>query len=60
MKSLAPVLFASSAAIVALLGTLHLYYTLASEKFFPRDRDLKSRLEAVSPVSSRPERRSRR
>ncbi len=43
------VLFALSAAIIALLGFAHLYYTLASNKFHPRDADLKERLESVSP-----------
>jgi hypothetical protein len=44
------VLFALSAAIIALLGFFHLYYTLASNKFDPRDAELKERLESVSPV----------
>jgi hypothetical protein len=44
------VLIALSAAIIALLGAVHLYYTLASNKFHPRDADLKERLESVSPV----------
>jgi hypothetical protein len=44
------ILFALSAAIIALLGFVHLYYTLASNKFDPRDADLKERLESVSPV----------
>lgn len=44
------ILIASSGAVVAFLGALHLYYTLASDKFLPRDPDLKARLEAVSPV----------
>jgi hypothetical protein len=44
------VLFALSAAILALLGSVHLYYTLASNKFDPRDADLKKRLESASPV----------
>jgi hypothetical protein len=47
------VLFALSAAIVGLLGFVHLYYTLASNKFDPRDMDLKKRLESVSPVLTR-------
>jgi hypothetical protein len=49
----ASVLFALSAAIIAVLGSLHLYYTLASNKFDPRDSDLKARLESVSPVLTR-------
>ena len=39
-----------SAAVIALLGAVHLYYTLASDKLSPRDSDLKNRLEAVSPI----------
>jgi hypothetical protein len=43
-------LIALSAAVIALLGAVHLYYTLASDKLSPRDSDLKNRLEAVSPI----------
>jgi hypothetical protein len=50
MLTYTSLLFALSAAIIALLGFLHLYYTLASNKFDPRDPDLKERLESVSPV----------
>jgi energy-converting hydrogenase Eha subunit F len=50
MRAYTSVLFALSAAVVALLGLVHLYYTLASNKFYPRDVDLKERLESVSPV----------
>ncbi len=50
MLTYSSVLFALSAAIIALLGAVHLYYTLASNKFHPRDADLKERLESVSPV----------
>ena len=47
------ILIALSATVIALLGAVHLYYTLASDKFFPRDPDLKSRLETVSPILTR-------
>jgi len=47
------VLIASSAAVAAYVGAVHLYYTFGTDKFFPRDPDLKSRLEAASPVLTR-------
>lgn len=47
------VLIALSASVVAFVGALHLYYTLATEKFYPRDAELKTRLESVSPVLTR-------
>jgi len=43
-------LIAASAAVVAFLGAVHLYYTLATDKFSPRDCGLKQRLQAVSPI----------
>jgi len=46
-------LVALSAIVIALLGAVHLYYTVATDKFDPRDPDLKGRLEAVSPVLTR-------
>lgn len=42
----------SSASIVFILGSLHLYFTFFSHKFSPRDRDLEARLRTVSPVIS--------
>ncbi len=50
---LAQSLLLASAAIIFLLGTLHLVYTFASDKFSPRDPALEERLKAVSPVISR-------
>lgn len=50
---LAQVLLIASAVILLLLGTLHLFYTVASNKFSPRDQELESRLKSVSPVISR-------
>jgi|SRR5829696_660310 len=47
------VLIASSGAVVASLGVVHVYYTFATDNFLPRDPDLKRRLEAVSPVLTR-------
>jgi hypothetical protein len=51
--SLPPFLIAGSAAIILLLGLLHLLYTFSGPKLLPRDRDLKTRMEQVSPVISR-------
>lgn len=50
---LAAYLIAASAAIIALLGVVHLYYTFRGNKFHPRDADLTVRLQAVSPVITR-------
>ena len=44
------VLIASSGALAAYLGVVHLYYTFGTDNFFPRDPELKRRLEAESPV----------
>ncbi|UZE36977.1 hypothetical protein LOY69_10955 [Pseudomonas sp. B21-059] len=41
---LAPALIIASSAIVLLLGTLHLIYTFASDKFQPRDPALAERM----------------
>src|SRR5215470_11757888 len=51
MKSSA--LIAASAAIVLLLGCLHLLYTFRGPKLHPRDADLLAKMMAVSPVISR-------
>jgi len=53
MLNYAAVLIALSATVMVFLGVVHVYYTVATNKFDPRDTDLKSRLEAVSPVLSR-------
>ncbi|MDC8012536.1 LIC_13387 family protein [Tahibacter soli] len=50
---LAQSLLAASAAIFLVLGTIHLVYTFASNKFSPRDAALEARLREVSPVISR-------
>src|SRR5205823_370215 len=47
------VLIALSATVIASLGAVHFYYTVASDKFLRRDPDLKVRFEAVSPVITR-------
>jgi len=50
---LAQSLIVASAAILFLFGSLHAFYTFASNKFSPRDPELEQRLKAVSPVISR-------
>ncbi|MDP9530542.1 LIC_13387 family protein [Pseudomonas protegens] len=50
---LAPALIIASSAIVLLLGTLHLTYTFASDKFQPRDPALAERMRQVSPMITR-------
>jgi hypothetical protein len=46
-------LVAGSAAILLLLGLLHLLYTFYGPKLLPRDRALQARMQEVSPVISR-------
>ena len=41
---------ATSAALIGLLGTLHLLYTFHGPKMLPRDRELQQRMTQVSPV----------
>jgi hypothetical protein len=53
MSTLAPSLVAASAAITLLLGLLHLLYTLHGPKLLPRDRELQTRMQEVSPVITR-------
>ena len=53
MKTIAPLLIAASAAIVLLLGFLHLLYTFSGPKLLPRDGELRTRMEEVSPVITR-------
>ena len=53
MRALAPVLIAGSAAIFMLLGLIHLGYTFNGSKLLPRDRDLRARMQEVSPVITR-------
>lgn len=44
---------AASAAVVFLLGAMHLAYTFTGRKFDPRDEALKLRMQEVSPVITR-------
>jgi hypothetical protein len=53
LSTLASSLIAGSAAIIMLLGLIHLLYTFYGPKLLPRDRDLKARMEEVSPVITR-------
>lgn len=53
MKTIAPLLVAASAAIVLLLGLVHLLYTFHGPKLLPRDRELQTRMQEVSPVITR-------
>jgi len=47
------VLFAASAAVVLVLGTLHLVFTLHGTRFEPRDAALLAGMKEVSPFISR-------
>ena len=49
----ASILIAASAAIIFLLGLVHLIYTFHGSKLDPRDTELKAKLMTVSPVISR-------
>lgn len=53
MNTLPAWLVAGSAAIVLLLGVIHLLYTFRGAKLLPRDAELQTRMQAVSPVISR-------
>ncbi len=46
-------LFAISAAIVLVLGSLHLAFTFSGRRFDPRDADLLARMKEVSPFITR-------
>jgi len=53
VNSIAPFLVGASAAIVFVLGAIHLLYTFRGPLLRPRDRELQARMEAVSPVITR-------
>lgn len=53
MSALAPSLVAASAAIILLLGLIHLLYTFRGTKLHPRDAALATRLKEVSPILTR-------
>jgi len=53
MNPFAPALLAASAAIILLLGLVHLLYTFRGPELRPRDADLQRDMERVSPVLTR-------
>lgn len=53
MNALASSLVAASAAIILLLGLVHLLYTFHGTKLHPRDPQLIAKLKEVSPVITR-------
>ena len=53
MTALVSTLIAASAAIILVLGLIHLLYTFRGRKLHPRDEGLEARLRAVSPVITR-------
>lgn len=53
MITLAPMLVAASAAIILLLGCIHLLYTFRGRKLHPRDAALETAMREISPVLTR-------
>ena len=53
MSVLPSVLIAASAGIIFTLGALHLWYTFRGNKLYPRDPELRARLEQVPLVLTR-------
>lgn len=53
MTHYAPALITASAAIILLLGLVHLLYTFHGRKLHPRDDELEARMKAVTPVLTR-------
>ncbi|MFL6675584.1 MAG: LIC_13387 family protein [Massilia sp.] len=53
MITLPALLIAASAAIILLLGLVHLLFTFSGPKLMPRDRELQARMREVSPVITR-------
>jgi hypothetical protein len=53
MIAFAPSLIAASAAIILLLGLIHLLYTFRGPKLHPRDAALATRMKEISPVLTR-------
>jgi hypothetical protein len=52
-SAIAPLLVAASAAIILLLGLVHLLYTFRGVKLHPRDAKLTAAMRQVSPVLTR-------
>jgi hypothetical protein len=53
MNTVAPLLVTASSAITLLLGLVHLLYTFHGSKLLPRDPELLTRMQQVSPVITR-------
>jgi hypothetical protein len=53
MDALASSLIAASAAVILVLGLIHLLYTFRGRKLHPRDAELEAKLREVSPVITR-------
>jgi hypothetical protein len=53
MRVIASSLVAASAAIFLLLGIAHLLFTFHGPKLWPRDPELRTRMQEVSPVITR-------
>ena len=53
MIFIAPALVAATAAILLVLGLAHFICTFYGPKLLPRDRDLQTRMQEVSPVITR-------
>lgn len=53
MTTLPSMLIAVSAAVILLMGLLHLLYTFYGPKLLPRDPELLARMREVSPVITR-------
>jgi hypothetical protein len=53
MRTIASSLIVASAAVVLLLGVIHLLYTFRGRKLHPRDSDLYTRMNEVSLVITR-------
>src|SRR6476620_9251556 len=53
MNTIAHSLVTASSAIILLLGLMHLLYTFHGPKLLPRDRELQTRMQEVSPVITR-------
>src|SRR5687768_17955654 len=53
MSVLSAMLFAGSAAVVFVLGAIHLWYTFRGNMLHPRDLELRARLEQAPLVLTR-------
>jgi hypothetical protein len=51
-NTIASMLIAASAAVILLLGLVHLLYTFRGPMLYPRDSDLTAKMMTVSPVIS--------